>query len=357
MKTVVAVALSGGVDSTVALHLLCRQRSEATVLVGAMHLNGDSCRCCDSESRRRAEEICSRSGIRFFAVDLVSSFRDTVERNFVETYLSGRTPNPCVICNERIRFDLFYDRLRTCLERGGVLDPDDALRLATGHYARIMERDGRWRLEKGIDDAKDQSYMLYRLKRQCLKNVILPLGGYRKEMVRGIAEKAGLFDVRTGESQDACFVDGNYVEYLRRHLGGDVDRPGDIVSTEGSVMGRHRGYLHYTVGQRKALGLGTGPWYVVAVDAPRNRIVVGRRDDLRRRIFEVEDVNWLADPPAAAVDCRVKVRYRSVDEPCRLTPRLDGGITVEWEGETGVTPGQSAVFYDGDRVLGGGIIC
>ena len=352
------MALSGGVDSTVALHLLHRDSGPQTTLVGATHVVGESYRCCDAVALRRARAACARYGLPFFAVDLTAEFHELVVRDFIDAYLLGRTPNPCVLCNQKIRFGLFYRALERRLAQERILSRGDSLLLATGHYARIQLRGTERWLMKAADRSKDQSYMLYRIERGMLPKVVFPLGGHTKAEVKRIARENGLLDVRREESQDACFVEGRVADFLARQpAASSAARGGEIVSTDGRVLGRHGGCIGYTVGQRRGLGLAGGPWYVVAVDPGTSRLVVGRRAELARPVFQVAEANWLADAPAGPLRCNVKVRYQSRERPCTVAANAKKGVlTVQWEGVMGVTPGQSAVFYQGDRVLGGGFV-
>ena len=352
---VLAVGLSGGVDSSVAALLL---RSYRPRLVGVTHLVWPDSRCCSPEVLARAEAVCRRLDIPYVQVDVRERFRQAVVEDFVQTYLSGRTPNPCVLCNGWVRFDTFYERLLERLPRDGLLEEGEELRLSTGHYARITQRGGETLLEKGRDPGKDQSYMLYRVRREMLPRLVLPLGEYLKAEVLEIAEANGLDYRAVKESQDACFVDGSYVEFIRRYVGReDFLKPGEIVDLEGRALGTHRGTIHYTVGQRRGLGLGSGPWYVARIDAAANRVVVARRGEAEARSFVIDRANWLVEAPQEPLSCTVKIRYQSTDTPCRVEPELEvGAWRVSLRHPEVVTPGQSAVLYDGTRVLGGGII-
>ena len=350
---VLAVGLSGGVDSSVAA-LLLKERWPR--LVGVTHLIWPDSRCCSVEVLSRARSICLRLGIPYVQVDLHDRFRETVVDDFVRSYLEGRTPNPCVNCNAFVRFDVFYDRLRERLPREGLLEEGEELFLSTGHYARITRRGEEVCLEKGLDPLKDQSYMLYRVRREMLPRMVLPLGEYHKAEVVEIAEANGLQYRAVKESQDACFVEGSYAEFIRRYTGREeLLEPGEIVDPEGKVLGTHPGTIHYTVGQRRGLGLGSGPWYVARIDKDSNRVVVARREEAEARQFRIDRTNWLVEPPADALACTVKIRYQIDEIPCRVEPN-GGGCRVLLERPEIVTPGQSAVFYDGSRVLGGGVI-
>jgi tRNA-specific 2-thiouridylase len=360
-----AVALSGGVDSSVAALRLADGNRAAIAgsaplhrLVGATHLIWPGSRCCSAEVLRRAREVCRRLGIPYLQIDQEEEFRRRVVDDFVQTYLSGRTPNPCVRCNRFVRFGSFLPALRARLQAEGLLAEGEELKLATGHYARTVRTADGWFLAKGRDPAKEQSYMLHQVPAATLPSLVLPLGESLKSEVVREAEAAGLESARVGESQDACFVEGDYAEFLRARSGrDDLAGPGDIVDPSGRLLGRHRGVLRYTVGQRSGLGLADGPWYVARIEAQANRLVVARRDQALRAGFEVEGLNWFGPAPERPLECAVKLRYRGGEVPCAVEPgELPGRLRVALHRAQIVTPGQSAVFYRGELLLGGGVI-
>jgi tRNA-uridine 2-sulfurtransferase len=348
------IGLSGGVDSSVAAWLLAE---EGCRVFGATHYTQDSSPCCNNETIARARVICRDLGIPYRLLDLRGSFQKLVVDQFVATYLDARTPNPCITCNEQLRFDVFYRDARTLLIEEGQLRERDPLYIATGHYARLEKADGRTFIKKGADPGKDQSYMLYRIPRDVLPFVRFPLGDYLKSEVVAIAGRENLPTKSIKESQDICFADGNYIGFLRRCLGEEkVDRPGKITDASGRQIGIHRGYLHYTIGQRQGLGLADGPWYVASINAEKNLVVVARKEHLGDSSFTVSNILWdiPEDPP---LQCNVKIRYNSREVPCRVSGKpTSGQLHVELEEKAGVTPGQSAVFYRDDLVIGGGII-
>jgi tRNA-specific 2-thiouridylase len=355
---VLAVALSGGVDSSVAALLL---RESWPRMVGASHIIWPGSRCCSVEVLARARAVCHRLDVPYYQIDMQPEFAERVVDDFVATYLAGRTPNPCLRCNRFVRFDSFYTRLRERLTAEGLLEQGEELSLATGHYARVRRSEEGWVLEKGRDPAKDQSYMLHQVRREMLPHLVLPLGDLAKSEVTRRAAELGLDYTAVRESQDACFVEGDYAEFIRSRTGRDeLLSPGPIVDGEGRVLGRHRGVLAYTVGQRQGLGLGGGPWYVARIEPEANRLVVARRKEVERSSFEVEEVNWLIEPPTTPLQCEAKVRYRSAEVPARVQPEPaspgSGRVRVMLERPEIITPGQSAVFYRGERVLGGGVM-
>ena len=334
------LGMSGGVDSAAAAVLLLRAGYEvegATLLLapdGAQDA-ADAARCA------------AVLGIPHRTVDLRGTFRREVMDAFAAEYRAGRTPNPCVLCNRAVKFGAM---LRLALEAGfdGV---------ATGHYARIEEAGGRFLLRASPTE-KDQSYMLYSLSQEQLGRAVLPLAELSKSEVRALAREAGLPAAQKPESQDICFVpDGDYAGFLSR-FAGEPFTPGDFVDTEGNVLGRHGGLARYTVGQRKGLGAFGRPMYVVSLDAAHNRVVVGPEGSQYRGTCTVSGVNWIPwDAPPGPLRCRAKIRYRAPAAPCTVTPLADGRARVEFEEpQRSVTPGQSAVFYDGSLVLGGGVI-
>jgi len=350
---VVAIALSGGVDSSVAAFLLHERHPS---LIGASHLIWPDSRCCSAEVLSRAREVCRRLKIPYVQVDLFEPFRDEVVGDFIKSYLNGRTPNPCVLCNKVIRFDRFYSRLGQTLRERGTLAAGQKLLLSTGHYARIVQTGEGLFIGKGKDPVKDQSYMLYQVDKRMLSNLVLPLGDYLKSEIVSLAEKLDLPYTAIKESQDACFVGDSYVDFIEKQTGrSDFLQSGDITDMEGRVLGKHKGTIHYTVGQRRGLGLGDGPWYVARIDPDRNRVIVARREAAESDRFLIGSTNWFAEAPSKSLRCAVKVRYQVKDIPCRVEP--EGQVfQVILDSPEIVTPGQSAVLYAGQLVLGGGVI-
>jgi tRNA-specific 2-thiouridylase len=307
--------------------------------------------CCGQTGVNDARQVARDLGIPFYALNYEQVFEQEVIEPFCRAYLTGHTPNPCVDCNARVKFGRLLD---TTLALGADY-------LATGHYARV-ERDpltGLPALRKGLDRKRDQSYFLYMLTAAQLAHVLFPLGDLDKETVREVAKELGLHVSDKRGSQDICFLQGtHYQDYLARRLP-EAFQPGEIIDTQGSILGVHRGVAAYTVGQRKGLGLSAGQaLYIQAVDAASNRVVVGPKNGGERRAMRLEQVNWLAPSgPDTALRLAVKVRYRAAETPADVTPLAGGGASVRFVlPQPPAAPGQSAVFYDGDRVIGGGII-
>ena len=345
----VAVGLSGGVDSSVAALLLKDAGHEVVGVTMKLWREGryqggtrDACFGAGEElDIAQAAALAERLGIEYRVLDCADAYERDVLDYFRETSLAGRTPNPCVFCNARMKFGLLPR-----LARESGLDFEA---FATGHYARIVRRDGRYAVQCAADAAKDQSYFLYRLSQEQLAHTLFPLGGLTKQEVRAYARAHGLDMADKPDSQD--FYSGD-----RNELIGVEDREGDVVDLSGRVLGRHRGYWHYTVGQRKGLGIAAPePLYVIRVDACRNQVVLGGKEALSVQSFHVDDVNWMAQAETdAPIDCGVKIR--STGAP-RGPATFQGGECTVPAGIAGVAPGQSAVFYDADGViLCGGVI-
>jgi tRNA-specific 2-thiouridylase len=347
----ILVAMSGGVDSSVAA---ARLLAEGHEVVGVtLHLwdypddGSVRGRCCAPEDVHDARRVADKLGFAHYAFDRRELFRETVVDPFVDGYLAGTTPSPCVRCNRGVKIP---ELMRLAEQLG-------ASKVATGHYARIVERDGRLELHRARDATKDQSYFLHALGEATLARLVFPLGELDKATVRAEAQRLELPGANKGESQELCFVPtGHYAAFVEKEAPGRL-RPGPIVDDAGRPVGRHDGIHAFTVGQRKNLGVALGRRaYVVGIDAEAATVRLGAADELRTNRALLENTVFGSDV-ALPLRCEVSVRYRSVPRPARLTPGDDSGLVVEFdEPATAVVPGQYAVFYAGDRVLGGGAI-
>ena len=350
------VAMSGGVDSSVAAYLVREAGYETTGVTMRLFDNETiglptDKTCCSLSSIEDACSVANRLGIYFLVCDLREDFRREVIGRFIEAYENGRTPNPCIECNRYLKFDRMF-------EFGQEFGAD---RLATGHYA-VIERDagsGRYLLRKAADLSKDQSYVLYSLTQDQLARTLFPLGGMTKSEVRALAEELGLVTAHKSESQDICFVpDGDYASFIRNYTGRDYP-PGDFVDREGTVLGTHKGIIRYTVGQRKGLGLALKkPMYVSEIDPAGNRVVLADNADLFTSELSAADFNWIAcDVPSSDIRAHARIRYKHKEAPATVIPTGRDTVKVIFdEPQRAVTRGQSVVLYDGDVVIGGGTI-
>ncbi|MBI4323267.1 MAG: tRNA 2-thiouridine(34) synthase MnmA [Candidatus Omnitrophica bacterium] len=356
MSMRIVVAMSGGVDSSVAAALLAEQGHE--VIGITLQLWGkDVCvssgtrLCCSVRDALDAGAVAARLGIEHQTLELVEDFRAHVIDYFVDSYAQGLTPNPCIACNNHMKFGALLENAKRL----------GAEWIATGHYAQTAYEDasGRHVLRRARDASKDQSYVLFGLTQEQLRQARFPLGQLSKAQVRSRARALGLVTADKPDSQDVCFVrDRDKDGFLRRELKA-AEEPGPIVDIAGRVLGTHQGLLGYTIGQREGLGIALGvPMYVVSMDRTRNRLVIGPREQLFVSSFRVDRLNWVSiNPPTGPLRAAVKIRTRHEPAPATVTPQPDGCALIETdEPQPAVTPGQAAVFYDGDLVLGGGWI-
>lgn len=340
MKKKVLVAVSGGVDSAVTMGLLQEQGYD----VAGVTMIADS----DVPAKEGAE-LSKAMGWEHHIIDVRNQFQTYVKNYFLRQYEQGFTPNPCIACNKYIKFGILFEYMK---EIGADY-------FATGHYARVRygAEYNRYLLEKAVYQPKDQSYVLFNLSQDVLSHLLLPLGDYKKEEIREMARSMGIPVAEKKESQDICFIpDGDYRSYLTR--AGAVFQPGDFVTPGGEVIGKHRGIVSYTIGQRRGLGLALGyPAYVVDIDAEKNQVVVGAEGDLYQKECLVDKVNWVAIPALSEpMAVEVKIRYKSA--PAKAVISREGELVrvTFSEPQAGITPGQAGVFYQGNVVIGGGVI-
>jgi tRNA-specific 2-thiouridylase len=356
MPARVVLAMSGGVDSSVAAYLLKKQGYEVIGLfmrTGVHEHEGDSTPahkkgCCSAVDAGDARRVADRLDMPFYALDFEEDFERIIDY-FADEYLAGRTPNPCVVCNNWLKFGKLWSY-------GKQLEADH---IATGHYAQVARTEEGCALHRAADPEKDQSYVLFGLKRCILDHLLFPIGSYRKHQVRAIARQAGLGVAEKPDSVEICFVpDGDHAALIRRRRPA-FSTAGQIVDTGGKVLAEHDGIENFTIGQRKGLGFAAGERrYVLQIVPGENQLVVGNRDELLATGLVASRVNWLLDlAPAETVGCEIKIRYRHTAAPGTVEPLPDGGARVRFrEAQSAITPGQAVVFYDGPRVLGGGWI-
>jgi tRNA-specific 2-thiouridylase len=344
----VAIGMSGGTDSSAAAAMLADQGYEVIGLTA--HMWKDGSRCCSLEDVERARKVCAHLDIRHYVVNAQEIFTDRIVDPFVREYAAGRTPSPCIYCNAFVKFGFLMDRARQ-------LDCDH---LATGHYARVEGRDGKYRLLCAADPLKDQSYFLHRLNQQQLGYILFPLAGMSKEEVKAYSDRRGLPVIPRGESQDLCFVEEGKLPDFVEQRDPSVSRPGDIRDRDGNVLGRHGGLHRFTVGQRGGLGIATGErMYVTRLDKENNVVEVAPRPGTMKSECTLADVHWISGKaPGQALHCEVRPRYGSSGAFAAVRLQGDGSEAriIFDEPQFALTPGQAAVFYRDKEVLGGGWI-
>ena len=350
----ILIAMSGGVDSSVAAKLLCDAGNECIGCTMKLFDNCDaglsrSRTCCSLDDIEDARSVAFSLGMRYYVFNFKDDFREKVIKKFASAYLAGQTPNPCIDCNRYMKFDKLYERAR-------LLGCD---KIATVHYARIEFDGEKYMLKKARDESKDQSYVLYMLTQEQLAHTLFPLGELIKSETRAIAEASKLTNAQKPDSQDICFVpDGDYAAAIER-LTGKTSAPGNFIDTDGNVLGTHRGITHYTIGQHRGLGLALPERrYVCKIDAGSGTVTLGSGTELYSREVLVRDFNWISgEAPSGPIRCSAKIRYRQPEQAANVEPLSENEALIRFDTpQRAVTPGQSAVLYDDDTVLGGGII-
>jgi tRNA-specific 2-thiouridylase len=349
----IVVAMSGGVDSSVAAALLKHQGYQVIGMMMRLWSEPGRAaenRCCTPDSMALARRVADRLGIPFYTVDAKNEFRDTVVDYFIEGYARGFTPNPCLVCNKQIRWTFLLDHAKAA----------GADYMATGHYARLdHEKDRPIKLLKGLDSQKDQSYVLHVLNQKQLERAVFPLGGFSKKEVRQLARDYDLPAASVSESQDLCFLGSeDYRQFLSRNRPALMN-PGQIKHIDGATLGEHKGLAFYTIGQRKGLGIAANtPLYVLSKDTKNNVLIVGESVDLGKKELRVKQVNWISgEPNRENRRLSIKIRYQQKETMGIVQPIGNSGAVVKFEANVlGITPGQAAVFYDDQECIGGGII-
>ncbi len=350
------IAMSGGVDSSVAALMMKDKGYECVGCTMRLYSNEDAGidkghTCCSLDDIEDARAVAYRLGMPYYVFNFSEDFNEKIIEKFIHCYEQGITPNPCIDCNRYMKFDKLFDRAK-------VLGCDYVV---TGHYARIEElSDGTFQLKKALDLSKDQSYVLYSMTQEQLRATQFPLGALCKSEVRSIAEANGFVNAAKPDSQDICFVpDGDYAKVIKLRTGRSYAE-GNYVDTNGKVLGRHKGIINYTIGQRKGLGIAFGkPTFVVDIRPETNEVVLGSNEELFGTELNVTDFNWIAGmAPAESFSCKAKIRYRQEEQPATASLLSNGDVHISFDKpQRAITKGQAAVLYDGDTVLGGGVIC
>lgn len=354
MKKKVVVGMSGGVDSSVAAYLLKEQGYDVIGITLRMSPDNDETienegGCCSLSAVEDARRVCDRIGIPFYVLNFKDIFKEKVIDYFIDEYMVGKTPNPCIACNKHIKFDALLRKAR------GI----GAEYVATGHYAKIVEKDGRYLLIKSDDDKKDQTYALYNFTQDQLEHTLMPCGEYTKDKIREIAKEIGLAVHNKKDSEEICFIpDNNHGRFILEAKPGKI-KPGNFVDKEGNVLGKRKGIVYYTIGQRKGLGLSLGrPVFVTDIRPKTNEVVIGPEEDIFKTDLLAKDVNFIPfDNLEGELKVTAKVRYSARPAEAVLYPEKNGRVRVSFKDkQRAITKGQSVVFYDGNIVVGGGII-
>lgn len=355
VKKKVLVAMSGGVDSSVSVKLLQEQGYDVSGATMHLYNNEDiglekTRTCCSLKDVEDAKLVALKLGIDFHVFNFADDFKKYVIDNFVETYLNGGTPNPCIECNRHLKFGKFY-------ERAMFLEFD---MIATGHYVtkEYDSQNGRWLLKRSEDRIKDQSYVLYSMTQEQLSRTLFPVGDMHKDRIREIAEENNLINADKSDSQDICFIpDGDYGKFITDRIG--QQKQGDIVLSDGTILGTHKGLIHYTIGQRRGVGVSySEPLFVINKDIKSNKLVMGTAPQLCRKTLTATDMNFIPfDRLDKPLKCTAQTRYHQKDEECTVFPEENGRVTVEFsKPHKAISKGQAVVFYDGEYVIGGGTI-
>ena len=350
------IAMSGGVDSSVAAWMMKDRGYDCVGVTMKLYSNEDIAldkekTCCSLDDVEDARDVCRRIDIPFYVLNFSEKFDEYVIQKFIRTYEAGGTPNPCIDCNRHLKFEKLMQRMHE-------LDCDYVV---TGHYARITynEETGRYELRKAVDPSKDQSYVLYNLSQEQLKHVRFPLGEFHKTEIRQLAAEHGFINADKHDSQDICFVpDGDYASFIEKYTGKKAE-PGNFVLEDGTIMGRHKGQIRYTIGQRKGLGLSLpAPLYVCRKDVEKNEVVLGKSERLFTTTLYADDVNLISmDRIEEPIRCKARIRYKQKEDWATVSDMGDGRIKIEFDQpQRGITRGQAVVLYDDDLVIGGGTI-
>lgn len=348
------IAMSGGVDSSIAAKLIkdvgydcigCTMKLYDNEDIGINRLHT----CCSLDDVEDARRVAAKIDMPYYVLDFKDGFKQQVIERFVNAYEAGKTPNPCIDCNRYMKFDKLFERAKSF----------ECDYVVTGHYARIESDGDKFVLKKAVDDTKDQSYVLYSMTQEQLKHTLFPLGGMKKADVRKVADENSFINASKPDSQDICFVpDGDYAAFLEKHTGKKYEQ-GNFVDTKGNVLGTHKGIVHYTIGQRKGLGIAFGkPLYVMEINTSDNTVVLGDDDELFGEGLIASDFNWISgEAPKSDIVCKAKIRYRQKEQPAKVHVLTDGKVQIVFEEkQRAITKGQAVVLYDDDVVLGGGII-